>query len=175
MRDHVQRLQIAGDDEPDGSFDTSLAQPGIDWVLALAASDHSDMPGTQELIQSTQARSHGVTAPDRDHLGVGEETLPVKAREGLAGARDNEIDRTGQLGGHAGWAEPGRDIEPDMRRLRDNSFQQRRHDEIDDMIGHHDREAAGTGSRIEGLGYKKTAYLIERVGKWRSQRLRARR
>ncbi len=159
MRDHVQRLQIARDDEGNASFDAFLTQPGIDRVLALAAPDDSDMPGKQELIQSPQAGSSRMAAPDRERFGVGEKTLPVKARERLVGARDDEIDRTRQLGGHDCWAEPGRHIKPD---------EQQRHHEIDDVIGHHEREAARAGSGIEGFGDKKAANLVEHLCKRRS-------
>src|SRR5260221_10775518 len=96
----MQRLQITGDDERDLSFDALLTQPGIDRVLTLAAPDHGDMLGLQELIQSLQARPGRMAAPDRDCFGVGEKTLPVETRESLAGARDDEIDGTRQVRGH---------------------------------------------------------------------------
>jgi hypothetical protein len=63
---------------------------------------------------------------------------------------------------------PRHDLDADVRRQPRDLFHQRRHQELDREIGHHQAELPFALRGIEGLGNEEAAHLIERLRQWRA-------
>ena len=170
----MQRLDIAGDHQRDPPPHAFAEQPGVDQVGILAADHHGDVARLQECVAALQLRSHGMAAPYRERVAVGIEQLAMKSLEGVADA-DHQIDGTGEFGGEDRRPAPGHDFDPDAGRSFVEPLHQRRHQQFDREVRHHQAEMPFAARGIEIVGNEQPAHLVERLRQRPAQRLRARR
>ena len=94
------------------------------------------MAGGEERVALLQPRADGMAAPHRQRIAVGVELLPVKPLEGVAD-RDDEVDGAGELGGEDRRPPPRHHVDGDVRRRLRDLLHQRRHQQFDREIRHH--------------------------------------
>ena len=111
----------------------------------------------------------GMTAPHRERVAVGIEQLAVKSLEGVADA-DDQIDGARELGGEDRRTAPRHDVEPDVRGQRGDLLHQRRHQEFDREIRHHQAKAPLAAGGVEIVRNEQPAHLIERLRQRPAQR-----
>ena len=170
----MQRLDIARHDQRDPPFDTLGPQPDVDQVLALAADHDRDVARVQKYVRPLQPRADGVAPPHRERVTVGVKPLPVKSGKGVAD-RDHHVDGAGEFGGEDRRPPPRHHVDPDVRRLLRDLLHQRRHQQFDRQIRHHQAKLALASRRVELVGDEQGAHLVERLRQRRAQRLRPRR
>ncbi len=119
-------------------------------------------------------RADGMAAPHRERVAVGIEPLAVKSLEGVAD-RDHEIDGAGEFGGEDRRPPPRHHVDPDVRRRLRDLLHQRRHQQLDREIRHHQAKLPLAARGVEIVGNEQRAHLIERLRQRRAQRLRPRR
>ena len=98
----------------------------------------------------------------------------MKSLEGVADA-DHQIDGARELGGENRRPPPGHDVEPDVGSQPGDLLHQRRHQQFDREIGHHQPEMPLAARGVEIVRYEQPAHLIERLRQRSAQRLRPRR
>ncbi len=115
-----------------------------------------------------------MAAPHRQRVAVGVEELAVESLEGVAD-RDHHVDAARELGVEDGRAPPWHHVDPHVRRRLRDLLHQRRHQEFDREVRHHQAELPVASGCVECIGLEQAADLIEHLGERPAQALCARR
>jgi xanthine dehydrogenase YagR molybdenum-binding subunit len=148
LRGDPQGLEVARHGERDPALDALVAQPQVDVVGRAIGADDRDVAGGEKLGHVRQAGADRVAAADREDVGVGVQALAMEAGERAGRAADRDVERARELVAQGRWIAPRDDVEPDLRGLRADPGEQRRHQGLDHEVGHHQQEAPRAGRRI---------------------------
>jgi hypothetical protein len=162
-------LQIAGDAQSNIPRQPFLPEPGVDWVFHQPLTDNSHVVRVEECSQRFQPRCGRMSFARDRNLRVGEEGPAPESRNFIRGAGNKQINGACPFPFYRRGRLPGQNFQPDCRCGGMNSFDQSRHDEVGDVILHHQRKAAFAGYGFKRIRNQKSVDSLQRLGQWVAQ------
>src|SRR5882762_6969285 len=92
-------------------------------------------------------------AYDRN-FSLGKQSLPLKSRDFIYRAGKQQINGPEALKLHRGWALPWQNIDPNTGSVEVHTLDQRGHNEVGDVVLHHNRKTSRTSLGLKRIGNK---------------------
>jgi len=109
-----------------------------------------------------------------EHFGVFTQHFLLELWQRLLRARDDQIDRVQSGRAHRERASPREDIEAHAGSVALQELDQLRHEEMADVVVHHDGEPPGARGRVERIQREHRLRSSQTLGKWLTERCSAR-